>query len=144
MMFSVCLASFMFIISSSLYGMPISGTHTVVGALLGTGLAVEKGVLNWERLAGIMLSWVISPCSAAVMAFALYLFVLKLENKMFEKRLLMIQILVGFCFMIFSEVLESLLRMQHSFWQMFLFLLLGVILCRIAFLFLLKRNPERN
>ena len=79
MMFSVCLASFLFIISSSLFGMPISGTHTVVGALLGTGLAVENGVLNWSRLAGILLSWVISPCSAAIMSFILYLFVLKLD-----------------------------------------------------------------
>ena len=37
-MFSVSLASFLFIISSSVFGMPISGTHTVVGALIGAGI----------------------------------------------------------------------------------------------------------
>ena len=38
LMLSVCLASFLFIMTSSLWKMPISGTHTVVGALLGAGL----------------------------------------------------------------------------------------------------------
>jgi len=38
-MFSVSLSTFLFIISSSFLGMPISGTHTVVGALIGAGIA---------------------------------------------------------------------------------------------------------
>jgi phosphate/sulfate permease len=38
MMFSVCLCSFLFIMTSSIFGMPISGTHTVVGALIGAGM----------------------------------------------------------------------------------------------------------
>ena len=38
MMFCVCFASFLFIMTSSISGMPISGTHTVVGALMGTGI----------------------------------------------------------------------------------------------------------
>lgn len=41
MMFSVCLCSFAFIMTSSVSGMPISGTHTVVGALIGAGLVVS-------------------------------------------------------------------------------------------------------
>ena len=40
MMFGTSISSFLFIMSSSLFGMPISGTHTVVGALIGSGLAV--------------------------------------------------------------------------------------------------------
>ena len=38
MMFTVCLVSFTFIMTASFTGMPISGTHTVVGALIGAGL----------------------------------------------------------------------------------------------------------
>jgi PiT family inorganic phosphate transporter len=37
MMFSVCFVSFSFIMSSSYMGMPVSGTHAVIGALLGAG-----------------------------------------------------------------------------------------------------------
>jgi phosphate/sulfate permease len=47
-MLAVCLASFSFILVSSIFGMPISGTHTVIGALVGAGLAGwgASGV-NW-------------------------------------------------------------------------------------------------
>ena len=69
-MFSVCLASFLFIITSSLSGMPISGTHTVVGALLGAGIvATGFGSLNWNKLGTIVFSWFLSPAMAAIIAF---------------------------------------------------------------------------
>lgn len=38
MMLGASIASFCFIMGSSLFGMPISGTHTVVGALIGAGI----------------------------------------------------------------------------------------------------------
>lgn len=38
MMFACCTATFVFIIVSSFTSMPISGTHTIVSALFGTGL----------------------------------------------------------------------------------------------------------
>ena len=40
MMLGASISSFFLIMSSSLFGMPISGTHTVVGALIGSALAV--------------------------------------------------------------------------------------------------------
>jgi PiT family inorganic phosphate transporter len=46
MMLGVCLASFSFILVSSIFGMPISGTHTVIGALIGAGLAAANQI-NW-------------------------------------------------------------------------------------------------
>jgi len=39
MMLGSSISSFIFIMASSVFGMPISGTHTVVGALIGSGLA---------------------------------------------------------------------------------------------------------
>ncbi len=39
MMLGTSISSFLFIIMSSVFGMPISGTHTVVGALIGSGIA---------------------------------------------------------------------------------------------------------
>ena len=39
MMFSIVLVSFLFIICSTCFGMPISGTHTVIGAYMGAGIA---------------------------------------------------------------------------------------------------------
>ena len=37
-MLGASIASFLFIMSSSVFGMPISGTHAVVGGLVGAGL----------------------------------------------------------------------------------------------------------
>ena len=51
MMFTVCLSSFLFIMTSSISGMPISGTHTVVGAFLGTGIYAQGFKrLNWAKM----------------------------------------------------------------------------------------------
>lgn len=43
MMLSTSLSSFIFILASSLLGMPISTTHSDVGALVGAGLAGVGG-----------------------------------------------------------------------------------------------------
>lgn len=69
MMFSVCATSFLFLLGSSLFAMPVSGTHTVIGALLGAGL-VTLGVdgPNWQKLIKIVASWFISPATAGVLA----------------------------------------------------------------------------
>jgi phosphate/sulfate permease len=50
--------------------MPISGTHTVVGALLGAGIvATGFESLNWKKLGTIVFSWFFSPAMAALIAF---------------------------------------------------------------------------
>lgn len=79
MMFSTCLASFVFIMSSSFFGMPISGTHTVVGALLGTGIIVVGPYnLSWVKMGHIALSWIISPLLACALSCGLMLTVCSL------------------------------------------------------------------
>lgn len=71
-MFAVCVASFIFIMTSSFSGMPISGTHTVVGAMLGTGVVGSSfWELNWKKFGLIVASWVVSPLLASIFAFIL-------------------------------------------------------------------------
>jgi PiT family inorganic phosphate transporter len=76
MMFAVCLCSFIFIMTSSFSGMPISGTHTVVGALIGAGIiGVGFNDVNWPKLASIVSSWFISPVFTGVLSFILMVLV---------------------------------------------------------------------
>jgi PiT family inorganic phosphate transporter len=56
--------------TSSISGMPISGTHTVVGALIGAGIiATGASNVNWEQLFSIALSWVVSPLVSGIVSF---------------------------------------------------------------------------
>ena len=55
MMFSCTTATFCFIILASTTGMPISGTHTIVSALFGTGLVGSSAQeLNWTGKHGMI------------------------------------------------------------------------------------------
>jgi len=63
------ISSFLFIMCSSVFGMPISGTHTVVGALIGSGIAASgSGTINWDKLTIIVGSWFVAPAVAAVLS----------------------------------------------------------------------------
>jgi len=76
MMLGTSIASFSFILASSIFGMPISGTHTVIGALIGAGLAgLKASTLNWTKVEWTVASWFISPVLAAILAGLLFMVV---------------------------------------------------------------------
>mmetsp|Transcript_5495 Transcript_5495/g.7045 ORF Transcript_5495/g.7045 Transcript_5495/m.7045 type:complete len:123 (-) Transcript_5495:397-765(-) len=72
---SICSA--LFILGSSVLGMPVSGTTTIVAALIGAGVVailfypVSYGI-NWFELGIIVLYWVISPLSAGILSWAIF------------------------------------------------------------------------
>jgi inorganic phosphate transporter, PiT family len=70
MMLGVSLASFMFIMTSSLFSMPISGTHTVVGAVIGAGIVgAGSNQVGWAYMINVVLSWIISPLLTMCLSF---------------------------------------------------------------------------
>ena len=72
MMLAVSIASFLFIMCSSIFGMPISGTHTVVSALVGAGLVgCGAAYISWLKVVKIVASWVISPLLSSVICLIL-------------------------------------------------------------------------
>jgi len=78
-MLGVCLASFSFILFSSIFGMPISGTHTVIGALIGAGFAgVAASDINWKKFGMTVASWFVSPVLSSLLAAILFLVICSL------------------------------------------------------------------
>jgi PiT family inorganic phosphate transporter len=58
-------------------GAPVSTTHSIVGGVLGAGIAAGGwGIADWSVMAKIVASWVISPVMGGVLA-ALFLYALK-------------------------------------------------------------------
>jgi phosphate/sulfate permease len=60
------------ILIASKLGMPISTTHSIVGAVLGVGLAKGLSALNFGLIKEIFLSWVLTLPSAAIFTVIIY------------------------------------------------------------------------
>ncbi len=55
------------------WGMPVSTTHSIVGAVTGFGVVAAGWLaVNWVVMAKIVASWIISPLAGGVMAFFLF------------------------------------------------------------------------
>jgi len=55
------------------FGMPVSTTHSVVGAVIGFGiLKAGVGHIYWGKLGQIVASWFISPLAGGVLAFIIF------------------------------------------------------------------------
>ncbi len=59
---------------ASRMGIPISTTHTLVGAVLGVGLARGIGALDYRVVGTIALSWVVTIPVGAALAVLFYYF----------------------------------------------------------------------
>lgn len=68
-MTSALLAGALWLNFATMVGAPVSTTHSIVGAVLGAGLAAGGiHVVNWPVMGGIVLSWVISPLLGGLVA----------------------------------------------------------------------------
>jgi len=74
--FAATLAAATTVVIASGTGLPISTTHTLVGAVLGVGLARGIGALNLNVVRTIFLSWIVTLPAGALMSI-LFFFTLK-------------------------------------------------------------------
>ncbi|HEY9052621.1 MAG TPA: inorganic phosphate transporter [Gammaproteobacteria bacterium] len=72
-MLSALLAAGCWLLIASSRGWPVSTTHSIVGAIVGfamVGIGMEA--VHWEKVGSIVMSWVVSPVMAGVIAYALF------------------------------------------------------------------------
>jgi PiT family inorganic phosphate transporter len=67
------LAAALWLNISSYLGMPVSTTHSIVGAIVGFGI-LQAGFANvhWAKMIQIVASWFISPVAGGIMAFFIF------------------------------------------------------------------------
>jgi len=70
--FAATLAAASTVVIASSTGLPISTTHTLVGAVLGVGLARGLGALNMNVVRTIFLSWIITLPAGAILSIFFY------------------------------------------------------------------------
>lgn len=74
--FAAQLATASTVILASGFGLPISTTQTLVGAILGVGFARGMGALNVSVVRNILMSWIVTVPAGAILAI-LYFYVIK-------------------------------------------------------------------
>ena len=120
MMLGTSISSFIFIMSSSVFGMPISGTHTVVGALIGSGLAVDgASCINWGKLGIIAASWFVAPILSIILCGLFFIAVCALtlnkKDSLFTRRLLWLTVFTAIAFMMITFMFIELIKKErHS------------------------------
>ncbi|GHV05600.1 putative phosphate permease [Campylobacterota bacterium] len=68
-MMSSLLAGAIWLNVATFVGAPVSTTHSIVGALIGAGVAAGGiGIVHWDKLGGIVASWVLSPLIGGILA----------------------------------------------------------------------------
>ena len=61
------------LVGATRFGLPVSTTHAIVGAIVGFGVvSVGPEVVNWGKIGQIVLSWLTSPLIAGVFAFVIF------------------------------------------------------------------------
>jgi inorganic phosphate transporter, PiT family len=73
------LAAALWVTLSTWYEMPISTTHSVIGALMGFGI-IAYGVtcVQWDKVGFVAASWILSPIFGCILAFIVFKIIVKL------------------------------------------------------------------
>ncbi len=106
LMLAAILAGAIWLNIATYFGAPVSTTHSIVGGVLGAGIAAGGwNVANWQSLGQIAASWVISPIMGGVIAAA-FLYTIKrkitYEDDKREAAVKVVPILVGIMAWAFS------------------------------------------
>jgi len=76
---SALLAAALWVSFATWKSLPVSTTHSIVGAMIGFGImAGGFAVINWGKLLAVVLSWIISPFFSIVIAFVIFKIIVRL------------------------------------------------------------------
>ena len=67
-MFSAIMATAIWMFTATALKMPVSSTHSIIGALMGFQMVIDPSAQNWEVLGQIGISWIATPMISFVAA----------------------------------------------------------------------------
>ena len=88
-MLSSLFSSAVWLILASYFGLPVSTTHTLIGAILGFSV-IHLGIksIKWLIIIKILLSWVLSPIMGGIIAYLIFMSIkVSFYNKSLKYRL---------------------------------------------------------
>jgi PiT family inorganic phosphate transporter len=98
-------AACVWVVLATYWKMPISTSHSIVGAVAGAGLAIGAPV-KWKMLLDIFVCWIFTPLGAAILG---YLFYIILQNLFYRfvprkyiKNIVFFLIIISGCYVAFT------------------------------------------
>lgn len=137
---------------ASWFGMPVSTTHSIVGAILGFGL-LKAGMdhINWMTLGKVVASWFISPVAGGLIAFVIFKLILKFiltSDKPVQAARIGVPICALFTFviLILATIYKGLkpLKLDLGFSTALLFSIIGGLLVAGIYAYFLRRSSQHN
>ncbi len=96
---SALLAAALWVSFATWKSLPVSTTHSIVGAMIGFGvMAGGFSAINWSKLAAVVLSWIISPVFSLIIAFLMFKIIIKIilvKKESFIRALKMLPRFIG-------------------------------------------------
>ncbi len=119
LMMAALLAAALWLNLATAFGAPVSTTHSIVGGVLGAGIAAGGiEIANWAKMSQIAASWIISPVLGGLIA-ALFLYMIKrtitYKTQMSQAAKKMVPVLVAIMAWAFSTYL--LLKGFKKIWK---------------------------
>jgi PiT family inorganic phosphate transporter len=109
---SALLAAALWVSFATWKSLPVSTTHSIVGAMVGFGImAGGFAVINWVKLGAVVMSWIISPIFSLVIGFVTFKIIVRLilsKKDSFQRALKLSPFFVGIAF--FVVVLSFLFK----------------------------------
>ncbi|MFA4640202.1 inorganic phosphate transporter [Pyrococcus kukulkanii] len=67
------LGATIWLIIATKYGLPVSTTHSIIGGIVGYGIVYAgTSIVNWGKMAKVVMSWILSPIVGAIFAFLVF------------------------------------------------------------------------
>jgi len=151
-MLSVLLASALWLHLATWLSLPVSTTHSVVGALVGFGIfACGVSQINWHALVRIAASWLVSPLAGGLLSFFLFVFLRRVilnTRDPIAATLRIGPILAGITVanLVLATIYEGLhnLDFDFSFWQALPLALAAGALGWGVFFFVIRRRGRKG
>jgi len=149
---SALLAAALWVSFATWKSLPVSTTHSIVGAMIGFGImAGGLAVINWAKLAAVVLSWVISPVFSLAIAFVTFKIIVKMileKDESLTRAVAMSPIFIGLA--VFVVVLSFLFKtplgkgLHLETWAALLAAFILAVLTGRAGMLLLRRIAGRD
>jgi len=141
LMMAALLAGALWLNLATALGAPVSTTHSIVGGVLGAGIAAGGwGIANWAKMGQIAASWVISPVLGGIIAAA-FLYLIKrtitYQTDMVTAAGRMVPILIAIMAWAFGTYL--VMKGLKHIWKVDILAALGIGFGAAAAVFLLAR-----